>query len=275
MEIWHRLAFSNRDGVEDTINRLGIQYKKSLDLGGGPGFFASFQMAESDARWPAVAELVAEKRMFDIAVTLFTPEEALSAEWIRIQPIFEQGYPQPENKWLEATYQNGCLKCGTGLVQRAPFHIAKEPKLGKHDFVRLYWTDNILATFRVFGAFKASEFRGYEQWPVIIHPTKQPSESVAQVYVVGETAPGLLDAPTLPTEPCPLSCPIPKFVPITRGRIRYRRDALPEGIDFVRSHEWFGSGGFGFQEIFMSNRVVRLIVEQGWRGLALHPLELV
>ena len=47
-------------------------------------------------------------------------------------------------------------------------------------------------------------------------------------------------------------------------------------MDVAVTDEWFGSGArLGYREILISNRFARLILERGWRGVALKPVTLV
>ena len=272
MEINHRVSFHSQEvGVEEAVAHLGIDYEKS-PLPGGSNYLGHFDIRESDSRWAQVAELIRAHELPDFPATTFAVSEVLVAEWLRLMVVFERGYPQPEATWRKLTYEGGCPKCGVGVRQKAPFQIKAEPKLGKKDFVGLYWTWTTFATPRVFEAFAGERFTGYERWPVIIRRTGEPAKSVAQLLVMGETAPGLVTE-DLQTETCP-SCGQVKFNAVKRGSIRYRGDALPEGIDLVLSHEWWGSGAFAYQEVFVSKRAAHLMVERGWQGVVLHPLQL-
>lgn len=270
MEIWHHVIFADRDQIPAAMDALGIKYE-----GGPPHGIGVFDIAESDPAWPEVARLIAEKGIPDTCYTIFTTKEVLSAEWLRVNVTFEQGYPQPETRWKQTTLglDLGCVKCRSGVVQKASFRIKKEPNLGKRDFMSLFWTAVFFATPRVFEAFEVAGLGGYEKWPVIINSTGRPAEKVAQLYAPVVTEPGLLGTDRLSTEVCK-QCGRVKFNVVMRGRPQYRRSALPEGVDFVRSYEWFGSGGFGFQEIFVSSRVARIVVDHGWKGVVLDPLEL-
>jgi hypothetical protein len=53
------------------------------------------------------------------------------------------------------------------------------------------------------------------------------------------------------------------------------REAFPFDTDAIQSHEWFGSGRGAYREIFISRRLARLILDEGWRGVQLKPVELV
>jgi len=275
MEIWHRIMFSKQEAVDNILNGLGIKYKKSPLP--GEHYVITFEIAETDRRWPQVAELIREKNAPDLYNTAFTPQEIQAAEWVRLMPVFEQGYPQPKETWVEnpINYENECPQCGVGYRQKAPFRLAKEPRLGKHDFMCLYWTYTLFCTPKVLETLKAHQIRGYEVWEAIIHRTNQPSKVVSQLVFPNVAAPGLADVDKLQPETCP-QCGITKYAYHKRGYMHLKREALRPDTDIQLTHEWFGSGGHsGFREILVSNRLARLILENGWRGVALKPVEVI
>jgi ribosomal protein S27AE len=275
MEIWHRVMFGRGDSVNSALDFLGVKYKKFLLP--GEHYVVIFEIAETDHRWPQVTELIREKNAADLFHTVFTPEEILSAEWIRLIPIFEQGYPQPKETWVEnpLNYENECPKCGAGFRQKAPFRLAKEPRLGKHDFLCLYWTYTVFCTPKVLEALQAHQIRGYEVWEAIIHRINQPSKVVSQLVFPNVAGPGLADVDKLKPDTCP-RCGITKYAYHKRGYMHLKREALRSDVDVLLTHEWFGSGGHsGFREILVSNRLARLILEKSWRGVALKPVEVV
>ncbi len=55
--------------------------------------------------------------------------------------------------------------------------------------------------------------------------------------------------------------------------MKFKKGVLPNGTDFVRTKEWFGSGRIAFQEILVSNRVAQLFLEKGWKGFRLKVVE--
>ena len=140
MEINHRIAINgDHDKVfKSRLDELGIQYRTSPLPGGSIGL-VYFDIAESDRNWAEVAELIRVWGASDFYGTRFDREEILAAEWNRLVPTFEQGFPQPEDEpgWKIVTYDNTCPTCGAGFVQKAPFRFSAEPRLGKHDFVSL------------------------------------------------------------------------------------------------------------------------------------------
>ncbi|MEM4204846.1 MAG: hypothetical protein QXS54_12330 [Candidatus Methanomethylicaceae archaeon] len=276
MEIWHRITFGHRDNVDSIIESLNIKHERSPLPGGG--YLIHIDITESDPQWPRILELVQEKNALDIYDTFFTEPEILSAEWVRLIPIFEQGYPQPEATWVTnpINYAGKCRQCGAGFRQVAPFRLAKEPRMGKHDFLCLYWTYTVFVTPRVVEALRAAHIQGFDVWEAVIGKRNpRPSQMVSQLIFPRLAGPGLLAEGELLQETCP-ECGTTKYGYHKRGYMRFRRSALPEGVDFVQTWEWFGAGGrSAHREILVSQRVARLIIEQGWRGVRLKPLQLV
>jgi hypothetical protein len=270
MEIWHRITFNRLDGVDATIKSLNIEYKTNPLPGGG--YLIHFDIGESDQRWPRVSALVREKNAPDMFNTVFTREEILNADWIRLMPVFEQGYPQPKEGWEQITYENECSKCGAGYRQKSPFRLEKEPRLGKNNFLCLYWTYTLFCTPKVLEALKTHKISGYEVWEAIIHRTNEPSKIVSQIVIPSVAKPALIDGNKLQPEVCS-QCGITKYAYHKRGYMNLRRECILTDVDFQLTFEWFGGGGF--REILISNRLAKLILENDWRGVALKPIDLV
>jgi len=277
MEIWHRVGFTSVDNVDAILGKLGIKYKKTPGLPSGY-YLITFEIKESDPRWLQIAELMREKGKADLFFdTVFSQEEILSAEWVRLIPIFEQGYPQPEATWVRnpINYEGQCPQCGAGYRQVAPFRLAKEPRLGRHDFFSLYWTYTVFCTPRVLETLRAHAIRGYEVWEALLHKTGQPSRLVSQLVFPHVAGPGLLDEDKLQPETCS-QCGLTKYAYHKRGYMHFKREALQAEVDILQTHEWFGSGGYGgYREILISRRLAELILREGWRGVRLKPVKLV
>jgi len=272
MEIWHRITFGHKDGVDADIEAMHIRHKKSLLP--GTGYLIHIDINESDPRWPQMAALVRQRNAPDICNTTFSPSEILSAQWTRLVPVFEQGYPQPEETWVRdpINYEERCPKCGI-FRQRANFRLKKEPVLGKNAFMSLYWTYALFCTAQVLREFEAQAIRGYEVWDAIIHKANTPSERVSQLFIPTIANPGLVRVEDLKRETCP-SCGVTKYYPHMRGVMVLKRDAPLADVDIMQSHEWFGSGHSAYREILVSNRIARLVLDRGWKGVALKVVEL-
>jgi hypothetical protein len=272
MEIWHRISFGHRDGVDDAIESLAIKHEKSPLPGGG--YLIHLDITESDPRWPEIAYLVEEKKPVDMVCTIFSSEEVLKAEWVRLVVTFERGYPQPEEGWEQLTYENECPQCGTGYRQKAAFRLKKEPRMGRHDFLSLYWTRSVFCVPQVVETFRAHQVQGYDEWKAIIHKTNQPSEVVTQLVFSTVAQPALAEEDKLRPETCP-QCGLTRYAYHKRGYMHLKREALPSDTDFLLTDEWFGGGGYsGFREILVSNRLAAIVLEQGWRGVTLKPVKL-
>ena len=273
MEIWHRITFGHKDNVDAVLGLLNIEHKRSPLPGGG--YLIHIDMAESDPRWPQLEALVREKNALDICNSVFTESEVLDAEWVRLVLTFEQGYPQPEEDmaWAGRTYEGKCPRCGAGYRQKAPFRLAQEPRLGRRDFLCLYWTYTFFTTPRVLAALEEHGIRGYEVWPALLHHSGKPSEVVAQLLFPQVAAAGLAEEDKAGPETCP-ACGRSKYRPHLRGYMHIARSALPGDTDVVQTSEWFGSGHAAYREVLISNRFARLVLEEGWRGVALKPVRL-
>lgn len=273
MEVWHRITFNRRDGVDAAIEALNLKYEKSPLPGGG--YLIHFTVSESDARWPQIFSLVRQKSALDIFNTKFTADEILKAEWLRLIPVFEQGYPQPERTWVRnpISYQDHCPQCGT-FRQTANFRLKKEPNLGKKDFMSLYWTYALFCTHRVLNELETHKIQGYEAWDAIIHKTNTPSERVVQLFIPHIASPGLVHVEDLKRVTCSV-CHVTKYYPHRRGVMDLKRNALVPGVDMMQSYEWFGSGHAARREILVSHKVAQLIIGNGWRGVDFKVIELV
>jgi hypothetical protein len=275
MKVMHRITLNTLNEADSFIEPLQIKHKRVPLLGGGA--LIVFEMDESDPRWPEVAQIARQRSMLDLVDTVFTDQEILDAEWVRLDVRFEQGYPQPEEDmaWKRIVYDQECPKCGIGHRQKAPFRLAKEPRLGRHDFMSLFWAETVFCTPRVLGALVAAEIRGYEAWCPIIHSSGESSQTVYQLVVSNVAKPGLAKEDRLQPEWC-WRCRTTKYRSHLRGYMHLQRKALRHDVDMLLTHEWFGSGRFGgYREILVSNRVARLILENRWRGVQLKPVELV
>jgi rubredoxin len=274
VETWHRITFGDKDNVDAALEALNIKYKKSPLLRGS--YLLHIDITETDPRWRQIAALVREKNAPDMYNSVFTDSEITTAEWVRLMPVFERGYPQPEAgmAWAQLAYRNDCPKCGAGFQQKAPFRLKGEPHLGKHDFLCLYWTYTVFCTPKVLEALKRRHIQGYDVWEAIIHRTNQPSQVVSQLVFPHVAEPALADVDKLQPVTCP-QCGITKYAYHKRGYMHLMRGALQRDVDVQVTNEWFGSGHSGFREILISNRLARLIVQEKWRGVALKPVILI
>lgn len=275
MEIWHHIGFGKVDNIDAELDSLQINYKRTPPDQEAFNYVITFDILETDSRWPQVDAIVRSKHAVNLVYTTFTEDEIRTAEWSRIGPSFEQGYPQPEGTWVatQHNYKSFCRKCGADFVQVTPFRISKEPSMKRFDFMSLYWTHTLFTTPHVVELFESANVRGYEVWDALVGKARSPSQAIRQVYILGITAQGLLDPESLKPMVCP-QCGLTKYDYQKRGYMHYRRDALPTDMDIVQSGEWFGSGANAFREIFVSRKVSALILDHTLRGAELRPVAL-
>lgn len=278
MEIQHRIVFSApRDqdqGVRSLLDELDIPYEYSPAAGPLSGL-VTLEISESDTRWPRVSALAQAMSALDRYDTVFTTDEILDAEWLRLIPAFQTEYPQPEKSWVTnpPNYEGGCSTCGVGYRQTAPFHLSKEPRMGRHELMCLYWTWTIFCTDRIAQALAASGCQGYDLWRPTVGRGRQASTVVAQLVPREITSPGLLDG-DVETAACP-TCGAVKHGWHQRGYMHFDRQALRTGTDFLYTHEWFGSGHAADREILITNGVARLLIDVGDRDIVLKPILVV
>ncbi|MFH0914063.1 MAG: hypothetical protein V1849_02085, partial [Chloroflexota bacterium] len=82
LEIWHRITFGHRDGVDAVVESLRLKTKRSPLPGGG--YLIHIDITEADPKWQQILDLVHEKKALDIYETIFTDSEILSADWARL-----------------------------------------------------------------------------------------------------------------------------------------------------------------------------------------------
>ena len=274
MKIVHRVGFNSRKSPDFKfqVDKMGIKYK-AIKLPGGSSL-VHFDIAESHPRWEQVAELIKLRGASDMVRTMFTKKEIERSEWVRVEPFFEVGYPQPREGWLASTYENRCPQCGADYHQKAVFRLKKEPKLGKNDFMCLTRTYEVFCTPRVLEALEKHKIQGYKIWDAVIHKTSLSSVTVSQLFIPAVAEPALIEIDDLRRETCTL-CHITKYYPHRRGWMHLKRDALIPDADIMRSAEWFGSGHAAYREILVSNKLARLILDNGWKGVALKAVKVV
>jgi hypothetical protein len=277
LDIFHHVAFNSEDDSEGIFELLGIKHEKTLRPRSG-NYLISFNIYESHPAWSQVEELIKITNAINRYETVFTKEEQLAAEWLRFSPLLERGYPKPENTWKEKTYDNVCPRCAAGYVQKAPFRMGGEPRMGKHDFLSLYWTWTAFCTQRVLEAFRENSFKGYDTLPVLISREGDISQSISQLIFPHVAGPGLADEDKVIDEKeprmgfCPV-CGITKYSYHNRGYMHIKREALVMDVDFQLTYEWFGS--ITHREFLISNRVAKLILDSGWLRVLLKPVELI
>lgn len=263
MKITHRVGFSATDGgSRDLLTSLGILFKEQP-------LVATFEIEESDVRWPAVQAWIERCKPSDITWTSFTRAEITAARWLALQATWHQGYPQPDEEnfgYRQATYDlsGWCPACGIGMRQAAPFQMKKEPAWGRNSLLQLNWVfDEFFTTPDLWqSVFRP---RAVGVCPVL-GPRGRELTTVVQL-VVEETVPVVTEG--LSDRRC-ADCGRLKYLPVTRGFFP-KLTAAPVG-SMVKTAEYFGSGGSAFQQILVNADIGKALTGAGAKGAALVPV---
>jgi len=232
----------------------------------------TFEICESDARWPQVAALVEQLQSLDMVRTEFTQRERSDAKWLAMWSTWFHGYPKPDadNGYREMTYDptRCCQKCGVGLRQRAPFRMAGEPRWGRRQVLQLNWVfDEYFVKPEVWEAV----FRGYgiECTPVIDHGTGKELKSVVQLRI-DVIASERLVVKEERCNTCP-ACGVRKYEPHTRGKFPGFASEVG-GPHALKTQEIWGSGHGAFRQVLVSQELYGAIAAAKVRGARFEPL---
>lgn len=280
MEIWHKLALNRNIDSKfvDELDRLRLKYKSSkipaIGYNGKESELISFEISESNPHWLKISCLMSEHGISGMVETFFNKEEILKTKWLRLIPVNERGYPQPANDYWYNNPSNdfSCPKCGI-YRQVKPYRITSNITIKDNEFISLYWTYSLFCNIRLLDEIKNHHINGFEDWKTIIYSTDQPSNNIHQLYIPNIAKPGLVEN-DLKKVKCD-KCGEIKYYPHKRGIMYFKKDSLLKNLDFQLSYEWFGSGGIAYKEIVVSNRMARLILEKGWKGIRFKIIELI
>ncbi len=278
MDVYHRVAFSpyRSPELQQVVGSLGIPYHTLPGPDSKVGLIY-LDIYESDPAWPELAKALEKWQAVDRYDTIFTEEEILAAEWVRLVPVHESGYLKPETpKWRFLIYEKYCEGCGAYEHQKGLIRMAKEPSRPRGSFVAPIGPYVLFCSPDMEQEIRESGIQGYEVWPVLEHRTGKPFAHTVQIYVREVANPGLTRAEELRPTRCEV-CGRTKYRPHMRGVMYLQREAFKgkEGVDILHSYEWFGSGHAAYREIIISNRFARLILEKGWKGVRMKVIEVV
>jgi hypothetical protein len=276
MKIWHH---SNLEpDTESLLQAEGVKYERAYSTVVPEQVnFLSLDIAESDPAWPRLSQRVKKEGGF--VWTEFTSQEIWDAEWLMLHATHSIGYPVPNKaSWSDLYIQARCATCGVGWQQIAPFRVKKEPHMGRNAFASFWGAFELLCTPEVLDALKAEGIRGYEEWPLLLQKTGEPSQLLKQLIIPNITLPALAEE-AAETERfrkniCS-TCGKTWYSFYVRGMMPLRREALLHDVDFQLTYEWFGSGRAARHEILVSRRVARMIVQKNWKGIALSPVQIL
>lgn len=281
MEIWHQINLSSsyRQDINilSAVEKLGITGKKTSGPGGTSHLF-TLKIKESDPIWESLENILrSEGYSGGFTYTTFDQKEILSAEWLRVLAN-EIAYPEPNsypakpNNMVDVCPNKHC-RCHAQQI--SPYIIRREPKIGNSTFAGLHWTVCLLISTTAIESFISQGFLGHRLLPVLVgNKSRKESLVVKQIVTTNETSGGLIEVRPNKSSICNI-CNTYKHNYISVGMMHYQKVALPKNLDFVMTKEWFGDGAFAFRELFITQRVVRWIIDNGYKGLNLQPIKLL
>jgi hypothetical protein len=261
MEIIHHIAFD----VEETERRAFLAAGVELDI----GLSRSFDISESDPRWPAIEALVRQFDAFEMEHTEFSLAELKAAAYLSVLPGWHHGYPEPsdENGYLEATFDlsDYCAACGVGLRQVRPFRFAKAPMWGRRSVMQLNWIfDEYFVKPEVWSAL-------FEPFGIGCRPVVLNKNGVILDTVVQLDTPAVVELKleSYPGEQCNC-CGRTKYKAPRRGFFP-TPSAVPAGVAAFKSAQYFGSGASAYRAVLVSKELYAKLAASAIKGVTFEP----
>lgn len=265
MEFFHRVGFVSTDAsVLQEWRELGFEVLPGHNV---------VVVAESDRRWPLVADLRLRCEAGDLIYTEFSVNELDRAALLQMRCTWTHQYPQPEedDAYQRRTYSRDgtCFVCGVHGEQVAPFRLRGEPRWGSKEALQINWLfDEFFVKPQVWQA--VFDPLGVACKPVLRHSNGEPLSTVVQL--VNETHVRFAVEPTdLVVQFC-VACRTRKYYPVTRGTLP--PVCMPENCHIARTVEYFGDGAQAFNAVLVSAEVYRRVRESRIKGLAFNPVPL-
>lgn len=272
MQRFHRIFANGNNQFKTFLDQADIEHEYEESI---VGKTVSLLIPESHRSWPILASAIEH---FDVVHTVelrFTKGDIRNASWCELGTTSHFGYPQPEDAfgYKEITYDPniGCRKCGIGLVQNAPFRFRKAPTTTRSHLIQLNW---------VFGEFFVSKearsqieiagISGIQFESPVHHKTGAPISGWFHMRIYEHVA-TKVDASGLMVETC-AECAQSKLNHPQSEMLKFGSTCRDSGLDVYRTIEWFGSGSCAYNAVLVSQRFVRLILENKWRGVHLAPV---
>lgn len=300
MRISHRyLTFDRNNKLNQLLDKLQIPYKEEeKSFGEGVSYYGlEFFLYEDDQSFLEKTKQVSKFNINPQVGTEFSKADEDNANWFMVSTgQFE--YPQPEDNYFELTYasHNVCSQCQIGKRQINPFRLRSEPKAKHSQFIGLNWVfDEIFVRDKAIELFDRENVTGIRYSSVILNKTKEPLVTIKQLHVDTILSPGLL-TDNLNFEICQRPsdkkqimflkknnpsfldnefCGRKKYNYPMRGAMTLKKELFEHQPDFVRTYEWFGSGGSASRPILVSKKVRNIIMKEKLRGAFFRPIFLV
>jgi hypothetical protein len=266
VRILHRIAcHATREQIAALRARgVRVEHDPRIDFDG----LVTFDIAEDDPAWDATEVLRAQERCVDLVRTEFTRAEIDDAAWLELRADWQGGYPEPDPDALgfrNVTFDTspGCLECGAGWRQIAPFRVKQEPAWGRRTWMSLYGVPGRFFVRR--DAVQPLLAYGDLAVRTVEDVRGRPLDTIVQIEPREEVD---VDVDGLVTEICS-ACRRVKFNWAMRGE-----SPGPIGaprVGFARSRSHFGTGAEAGPMVIVSGEMGRLLRASGMYGVRLRP----
>lgn len=234
-------------------NEGQVEYLKNFGLNIKLGHYV-FQIEENDIYFQLKGQFD-RWGVSDWVGTAFDKSDLKNSDYLSILSKWFNDYPQPENNYLEASYDlsNYCSACGAGKVQKAPLRLKKEPNWGKKQTFSLNWIfDEIFVRKEYYERmFKPL---GVESIEVKLHKKDIPSESTVQLKIP-------ISNSELELSGCTYSecetCRRKKYFPVTKGFFPKLTVDVTQPI--FKTQEYFGSGVAADKKLMISQELYQIL----------------
>lgn len=275
MEIWNHFTF--REDMHPLTTQYiltnGIRYEYGEIL-------SAVDISENDPHWAELSRLLKLENKTYLSETKFSKEELWEAEWLTVRSQWHYDYPQPENRYTELTYsgEQSCSNCGMGLVQQDSFRFKRTPKWGRRNFCMTNWVyDEFFVSPKAKDLLEASDLKGFSFLNVLNKSGKEVLADIYQMQIPYILQQGLDTSSDRikKVSNCPV-CEKRKFLGNGRGQFIFKKEALLNAPDFVKSAEQFGSGLIASRLILVSHDAYKFIIENKLdSSLVFEPIQLV
>ena len=257
MRIEHNFALNVTKIVSEELLKYGI----NIEIG-----FSSFKVDENNKYWVEISAIAKKNNAIDTVKTIYSAAELKEADYLRLLPTWQYGYPMPteDNQYLQETYNldKYCEICGCGLVQSSPFKLLGEPKWGKKQVLQMYW---ICDEFFVHTTLWENLFMnlGIEAIPVVNYKTGKSLETLVQLQI-----PNIDSEINLVSHKYTIcsSCGRKKFIPHTRGLFPYPLNETE--LNIFKPCNYFGSGNSAHKIILVSSQLYKELSSLNVKGIS-------
>ncbi|HHJ19941.1 MAG TPA: hypothetical protein ENJ84_09015 [Gammaproteobacteria bacterium] len=263
MKIIHHIAIPSNNFAISPLQEYKLTAIKS-----GP-LLTVLEINDDDKHWSIVRRIAVEQKYSINSKTIFSKDELDSAHVLEMVSDWHNGYPQPEDKYKQETFECAtcCTTCGIGYIQKAPFQLKGVQKWGRRKIFQLNWIYDAYFVEPNVWEHVFKEFR-IDAMEVIDYKRKRILENVVQLIIPSSKT-------TIEETDC-----VKSNVCKECGRVKYEAPqyGMFPKLDITHTKplfkiaDWFGSGAYAFNPIFVSAELYVKITEFKLKGVSFIPV---